>query len=382
MSLEGNINEVLLYWLTACLILLNLLLEKKVRTKERLFLTAIFLLFLLISSKAGFTRHFGHAFISGTSILLASFLLPFVTKSKWNLPLIALAIYSATYINGQYTKISIQDNITSTYKAVWYGAKYRLENRDWLKQNFDLALNYLKEQDKLTTLPGSVDIYSYHQSSLIAAGMNWSPRPVFQSYSVFTPSLAEINTRYLAGTNSPKYIIFKIEPIDNRLPSLEDGNSWSLLLSNYQPFQFQNNYLYLKKQTTGPKLSLYNLNDKQALLGEKIELPGSSHPLFVEFEIQPTILGRIVSTLYKSDQLIINLTLSDGKSKEFRLIPNMGQSRFLLSPLIEDTAEFGLLFNQDHFLDKKIIASFSIQSQHPEKSHWQEKYRIHFYGLR
>ncbi len=59
MSLEGNISEVLLYWLSACLILLNLLAEKNVPTKARLFLSGIFFLFLLISSKAGFTRHFG-----------------------------------------------------------------------------------------------------------------------------------------------------------------------------------------------------------------------------------------------------------------------------------------------------------------------------------
>ncbi len=59
----------------------------------------------------------------------------------------------------------------------------------------------------------------------------------------------------------------------------------------------------------------------------------------------------------------------------------MGQSRFLLSPLIEDTAEFGLLFNQDHFLDKKTIASFSIQPQHLKKNHLAAKLSNTFYEL-
>lgn len=381
MSLEGNNKEVLLYWFTSGCIIISFLFDKGLKSRNKLFLIAVYLLFLFISSKAGFTRHFGHAFIGGTSILFAALLLPFVSKLRWNLALIGLAIYSATYINGHYTKISIKDNMVSTYKAAWYGAKFRLENTHWLEQNYELALNYLKAQDKFPFLPGRTDIYSYDQTSLIAAGLNWSPRPVFQSYSAFGASVAKFNRLHLTETNRPDYIVFKIEPIDNRFPTLEDGSSWPLLLSHYQPFMIQNDTLFLKRQENRLQTKLRPHEVKNAAFLEEIVLSKTSPFVFMELDIKPTLVGRLADTLFKSDQLTIKLTMNDGSKKEYRLIPNMAKNKFLISPLIENSSEFGLLFHRDHFLNKKAVASFSVQAQHPEKNHWQNTYAIHFYDL-
>lgn len=379
MANNGDSKEIIFFWITSSCILLSIIIPKQLSILSKVFLFCVFFVFLFLSFKAGFTRHFGHAFIAGTSVLIASFLLPYLYSSKITLPLLVLSIYTATYINGHYTKISIRDNFMSTYTAAYYGVKNRIQNKNWLQQNFSLTMNYLKDRDGFPIMSGTTDIYSYNQTSLIAAKMKWSPRPVFQSYSVFTPKMAETNRNYLISDHKPDNIIFKVEPIDNRIPSLEDGISWAALINYYQPVHLEKDFLFLRKKTGNkPIASLKSLKTEIHTFGEQVTIPNTSKPLFVEIDIQPTIWGVLVTAFFKPNQLHVNFELKNGSQKQYRLISNMAKSGFLLSPLVENSAEFGLLFSQNNFLEGKKIISFSINSDQAHSSHWETKYTIYY----
>src|SRR5260364_219639 len=72
--------------------------------------------------------------------------------------------------------------------------------------------------------------YLFVQSVLLlTAGNLWSPRPVIQSHGAYTPKLARLNELHLLSERAPNNIVFKVEPIDGRLASLEDGLSWPIL---------------------------------------------------------------------------------------------------------------------------------------------------------
>ncbi|HHN5548228.1 TPA: hypothetical protein ACRQ8V_002832 [Legionella pneumophila] len=380
MATEGDNKELIFFGITSSCILLSILMQKQLSPLSKAFLFCIYLVFLFLSYKTGFTRHFGHAFIAGTSVLLASFLLPyFNSNSKVIVPLLALSLYTASYINGHYTKISVRDNFISTYTAAYYGLKNRIQNKNWLKENFALTMNYLKARDNFPRLPGTTDIYSYNQTSLIASGMTWSPRPIFQSYSVFTAKMAEINTNYLLSENKPDNILFKIEPIDNRIPSMEDGMSWPILINHYQPVRLENDFLFLRKKLVNkPVTSLVPLKTEIHTFGEQVKIPDTDKPLFVEIDIQPKLWGMLATTFFKPHQLEANLELKNGTQRQYRLISNMAKSGFLLSPFIENSAEFGLLFSQNNYLAGKKVISFSINSKQVPSSHWQTKYTIHY----
>ena len=78
-------------------------------------------------------------------------------------------------------------------------------------------------------------------------GNQWSPRPVLQSYSAYTKELSLQNAAHLLGERAPRNVLFNVQPIDNRLPSLEDGSSWPVLLANYLPSRISNQFVYLVK---------------------------------------------------------------------------------------------------------------------------------------
>ena len=71
-----------------------------------------------------------------------------------------------------------------------------------------LATNYQVAMAGLGGLPwkisGSADIYSTGQLRLFAAGADWSPRPMFQSYSAYTPALAAANAAHPSRPAGPR----------------------------------------------------------------------------------------------------------------------------------------------------------------------------------
>jgi len=292
-------------------------------------------------------------------------------------PVMLFSAAVASYITGQHTQISITNNILSNYNAAWYGFKNRLGKTYDLQQNFVLSLNFLQQQFSFPTLEGKTDIYSYDQSALISSGMHWSPRPIFQSYSVFTPYLALKNQHFLLGKQSPDNIIFKVEAIDERLPSLEDGPGWPILLQSYQPTGWAQDFLILKKKAFHPNnTALHLLQTEHHKLNENIALPALSQPVFVQIQIKPTWWGRVITFLFRPNPLAITLKLKDGTVKSFRIVANMAASGFLLSPLIENTQDFASLYKSGSM--NKNIASFRITSESSYLAQWQEKYTIRF----
>ena len=171
-----------------------------------------------------------------------------------------------------------------------------------------------------------------------------------------------------------------MEPIDGRIPSLEDGVSWPVLLQNYQPIQLANNFLYLhKKNTQKHQLNpITLLKSETHTLGEVVNIPDRNKLLFAEIDLKPTVLGSLALTFFKAKPLQVTFELKNGIKKQYNIVANMAKSDFLISPLIENTNEFSLLYNDAHLLDNKRIKSMSISCNQSTVKNWQDEYVIHF----
>ena len=380
MSVFGQPFEVIRYLASALLLLIAIYRQKDIQQKY--FLIGIYSIFLFISFKGGFVRHDAHALLSATSLLLAALLLPFVgIRSKFSLFAIAFSLFSVAYIDGNYTRTtptSYFNFAKANYSNAYNGIKNRIENKDWLNKRYEEALSNIRGKVNFPPLQGKTDIYSYNQAYIFAYGYQWSPRPAFQSYTAYTPELAELNKKNLEGTNAPDNIIFGIEPIDERLPSTEDGVSWSLLLAQYKPTQLINKYLFLEKKNGVAVSPLQWAEGQRFHFGQIVELPKSPQPLYAKIIIKPTLFGRIKTILFKPATLSISLQMTDGSTKQFRLAAGMTTAGVMLSPLIETTAEFNALYSQEKSLNKKLVQSFVIESKHGSKIDWDKEYVVTF----
>jgi len=380
MSSEGSIGEIILYLLTSACILWLIIWQKQSTAVEKIFILCLYCVFLFVSFKTGFVRHYGHAFIPGTSILLAALLLPFVISCRALFAIVLFSLNSWYYINGHYAKISISHNFISTSSAAWHGLNNRLIDKYWLRTNFAVTMDYLSKQIPLPRMQGTTDIYSYNQIYLISSQNIWRPRPIFQSYSVFTQDLAAKNKRHLQGENRPDNIIFKVEPIDQRMPALEDGASWPLLLANYQPHRLEHDFLYLQKKNGATQFMkpMKLLTSEKHAFGEVVVLSAKDQLLFAEIEFKPTILGYLAIIFFKPSQLYITFLLSNGTQKQYRMIANMAKSGFLISPLVENTNEFALLYGKKNDLNEKKVKSFVITINQDKNWYWNDDYLVHF----
>jgi glycosyltransferase involved in cell wall biosynthesis len=211
-------------------------------------------------------------------------------------------------------------------------------------------------RDKAASLPtphGPTDLYTYDSALLIVPGVDFDPRPVFQSYSAYTPHLAEMNAAHLRGPDAPQSLLFTLYSIDRRWTTLEDGPSYLELLSRYQPEEFAGTYWLLTRLPTPRPLHLEALEPISAKPGDTIQLPDPQGvPLYAQLDTRPTALHTIASLLYKSRPLYITVKLADGRVISRRLVPGMARAGFILSPCLSEPKEFGPLWN----LDENLLA--------------------------
>lgn len=375
MASSGNGWEVLAFSMSSMLLLTLMIKHPDLNGIDKVFLTALLALFLFCALKAGFVRHFGHSIIAATAILMAAFFLPTVIKSSRLLPMMLLAVLTWYYILTNFISYSPLTYLKVTGSNVLTALKMDMNDRHWREKDFYLLTDYLANLVKFPPLPGQSDVYSFEQNLLIASKAHWAPRPVFQSYSVFSKAMAIRNAIHLAE-KAPDMIVFKIEPIDERLPSLEDGASWPALLTAYYPIDFIKDFLILEKQRQPAKPQPFTVT-KTHMLGETIALPSIKSRVFVAMEIKANWLGHLLHWLYKPSALSIEVTLTDGHKKHYRLIAGMAESGFLLSPLIENSREFVLLFGKEAALTSKRVKSFRVIAK-DNGLQWQPQYLLHY----
>lgn len=375
MASPGNGWEVFAFLITAMTLLTLIVKQPDLKGIDKAFLTALLGLFLFCAFKAGFVRHFGHSLIAATAILMAAFLLPTVIQSTRLLPMMLLAVLAWFSILTGFTPYAPLTYLRVTYSNVLSALKMDIADRHWREKDFNLLKDYLANLVKFPPLPGKSDIYSFEQNFLIASGAQWSPRPVFQSYSVFSEAMALKNASHLAA-KAPDTIVFKIEPLDERLPSLEDGASWPGLLTAYYPVSLVKDFLILKKQRQPAKPLPFTVTETH-MLGETITLPSNKQPVFVAIDIKANWLGHLLTWLYKPSALAIELELTNGHKKHYRLIAGMAKSGFLLSPLIENSKEFALLFGRDPLLSAKQVKSLRVIAK-DNGLQWQKHYLLRY----
>ena len=231
--------------------------------------------------------------------------------------------------------------------------------------------------------PGTSDIYSNGQSNLLASGLAWSPRPIIQSYSAYTPSLARMNAQHLEGASAPDNIFFRPEPIDGRFPALEDGASWPALLSLYAPvaYDYEKDLVWLRRDRAASAVAAGPVSlAGRARLGEVVVLPDAP-ALWASVNVTPSLAGRFASIVAKTPLLHMTVKLSNGSNREYGFVPGMGQTGFLISPLVATTWDF-IHLRQDSIgkLGKDRgpprVVSFSLDAGRHMHWLWQRKYHF------
>jgi hypothetical protein len=383
MSIDGPTDPIK-YYLAASLIMLAWILTRSTTGRMNRVLLALCIgLYLFVAFKAGFVRNDVHAVFAATSMLLGALALALAISDRLYGVVLIAALLAWHSVDKQYTNAStnLLGNISRSVKSALTGLDKRLTDKAWPKAEYDDALQAIMREQPLPRLAGNSDIYSFNQALLIASGNRWNPRPIPQSYSVYTPMLVQRNLRHLTSETRPDNIFFKVETIDGRFPSLDDGASWPALLGFYTPAGTAGDYLLLRKRgNSALPLALRHLSAGTHRFSQSVTVPAEGRAVFVKIMINPTISGRIASLLYKSSQLQIEVALANESRKTFRLIGAMASTGFVLSPVVSARPDLEALFVKGEASPDRTVRSFTIRPIDGTRF-WKEEYAVEFSAL-
>ena len=217
-----------------------------------------------------------------------------------------------------------------------------------LQQKFDMATQDIQARNPLPTISGTVDLYPNEIAVIFANEFDYQPRPIIQSFSAYTGKLAALNADHLRKNNAAETILFDIKPIDGRLPSAEDGLSWPELLTRYDIQDIEGRYLVLKRNQQPRTYSLQPLVATTVPLGEWFELPEEQlFPIWAKINLNPNILGKLATTAFKLPPLYMKIETADGKEHKYRLITDILDQGFLISPVLSGRWDFLALADSD-----------------------------------
>ena len=374
--------QLAIYGIVAALLLVAPRSVGSMEPASKIFLSFVLGIYLFVSFKGGFVRHDAHATVAGDALLLAAVLTVLVSRTRATTVALVLAVVLWFYIDHRYLHRRpghVATSLVQTYRAAWTGTTARFEGSGWPQREFDAKLDAMRRSTPLPLLDGTSDVYANGQLALIASGNRWSPRPVFQSYAAYTPSLLASNRSHLLGDDAPRNVFFKLEPLDRRFPSLDDGASWPVLLSQYRPAGTTQGFLLLRHRDDAPGAPTPTMRAKRtASFGERVDLPADDPRVVATIDIALSLLGRIVALLYKPSPIEITVELVDGTTKTFTVVSAMAASGFLVSPLVETTDEFARLYDADGALDRKRVKGLRIDAVGWNAGLWNRRYAITF----
>lgn len=252
----------------------------------------------------------------------------------------------------------------------------------WLIANRESGLNEIKanSEDYKIKENFSADVIPWDISYLIANGLTYKPRPVPQSYAVYSRNLQDINKRFFADMKeSPDWVIVDIKDIDGRLPigldssSLasikrfysfsHEGSKGSLVFSKKRDFEGDGFVPTSNICTSNAKGYLEWLKTGKIMWQSKpLEIPRENTGFVIfDAELKDSLSRSLLSTFYRPFPVVIEYLDSAGKIvSSYRFIPKAGRD-IIIYPIIKDNREFlntvylGMPADSDEIVSLRLV---------------------------
>jgi len=225
-----------------------------------------------------------------------------------------------------------------------------------------------------------VDMFGCNQAYAIFNHLNFHPRPVFQSYVAYSAPLMSLNEQFYFSPKAPEFVLFSLNPIDDRFPPLEDARVFRNLLINYQPVGTEGPFLLLKsRQTVAPTLTL--LREGTLGPGDVIGLKEYGNVnLWLELDLRANPVGWLGRVLYRSSEVTLAAWCDTPSVRvaRFRAPAPMLAGGFLASPAPLDNSDM-----LDLYAGKPITrpSAYSIEISPAAQHLWSDAIHFRLYRI-
>jgi hypothetical protein len=224
----------------------------------------------------------------------------------------------------------------------------------------------------------SIDIFPWDIALCWAYDLNWTPRPVFQSYSVYTPYLDTINSQhFIENETGPEKILYSYTSIDGRYPLFDEPKTFRTILNNYSYAGKSGIFILLNRSVNPVKNKEVDLGSLSGRMGETIKIPPYDGEIFGNITIKYSLVGNLLKIVYKPGPVYIRFHQKNGVlSPKYRLIPATVSDGVYLSQYVSDTDTLAGMF-QGTLVNN--IDGILIDTDRPEC--YVDSIQIHFTGI-
>lgn len=331
MSIDGPFWQLAI----AAVALVSLIVYSLLQVKSKKLSPILFvsLGFFFITFKEGFVRQDLHVliFFGGWALF---FVLSFVSSGRFTrknrLKLFLLLMTLMLLVSGVrspqmgrlgYLRIVYSPaHLTNPFLTA-----YLLSNPHLAEQEFSDSVNALKLEYGLSSETirmisnHTVDVFQKDVSLAYSNGLQWDPRPVFQSYQAYTPFLDELNALHFNSSLAPDYVLYAMGSIDNRYPIFDEPATFRALLCNYDFIGADGPFVILQRVGYHCDVPV-SISEATAKFGQTIVTPPSDDYLFVRISVDYNLLGKLENFVYKGPLVLIRLGYENGTYGIFRFI--------------------------------------------------------------
>ncbi len=312
---------------------------------------------LFLGWKNGLIRHDGHAFLFFGMAMFVALLLPrLLGPSASRLAglmtggLLASCVAGTLLTNDRANTTFFKWNlIDQTTKNVTAALAPRARKDELEAERARKEEEWRLDRVRAEAGDATLDELSSSQGVVLLNGFNWHPRPVFQSYTAYTPALLRLNADFFRSGAAPDFVVCNFGTVDARLVAMEDSLALLEILRRYHPVVAEREFVLLRRVPAGEETAPA---EPQVVCRRTIhfdewvsldDVPGEYQVLTLR--ISPSISGHVWGALLKRDRLFLDLRTASGQTLERRrLVPAMATEGFLINPLLSSTADFVRLY--------------------------------------
>ncbi|BDE07000.1 membrane protein [Vulcanimicrobium alpinum] len=306
----------------------------------------------------------------------------------------ALAMATAT-VGLSLTGIMFHGRIAALFRVerVALGARYLLAPvptaAEAQQRTTELiAGDKLSDNVKRRIGTASVDVLPGETAIVYANQLRWSPLPVFQSYSAYTPRLDYIDRDALTA-HGADLTLFRYWDLDERYPLASEPATFMELICRYRLGSFEaatpasGAFMVLNRQRTNScKSSPEPSITVPATLNTSVAVPKLRNPgdmIEASLDLAPTLFGKVATLVWRAPMVVIEVHYRDGTRKSWRLIAATVSDGLLVSPMPRDQKEANVLFSSRPHM---AAAVESIRVVAPERYYALKSVRFRHFSNR
>jgi hypothetical protein len=210
----------------------------------------------------------------------------------------------------------------------------------------------------------SVDVMPWDIDVIAANQLNWSPRPVLQSYTAYTSYLDDMDAAFLRGPDAPAYILTTLRELDYRYALFEEPAAQQALLEGYRVDATALNWVLLRRAPGLCPCPTRELGSVTTAAGRAVTppTPGPGERVFVRVRLDYSLTGRAANLVLDAGAIRVRLT-SGETDTTFRLVPGTVGAGLLVSVFARTTADLATVYSGCD--TSGIVSSISIAPDDP-----------------